>query len=218
MELRRADIGFGTVIVDDRGVERRGLIWTRSITWDAIDEYRLGIEPRTAPLDSYRHGSTPLGEILHAVDSLRGKNAVYHLDLELIGRDARVAFGWRFHDVHLAISEVLARIHDRLAARARASTPAMFGPLALSADEVQWRGARIERAEVERIELFDSSPVTLRVLALGKVLPFARASMAEVPNVLVALELAHELGYATGGGELARAALSTPNRDVMHQG
>jgi hypothetical protein len=61
---------------------------------------------------------------------------------------------------------------------------------------------------VESVELFNSSPVRLRVMAKRKVWPYGQAELADIPNVAAALELAERQRYPVYGRELlARLAL-----------
>ena len=46
LELRRSDIGFGRVVIDDVGVTRHYALRSTSIAWDEIRDYRLTIEIR----------------------------------------------------------------------------------------------------------------------------------------------------------------------------
>ena len=49
------------------------------------------------------------------------------------------------------------------------------------------------------MEVFDSSPMSLRVTARGKVLPYGKASTTKIPNIGAALDLATSLGYRVRG-------------------
>jgi Bacterial PH domain len=214
LELRRSDIGFGRVLVDDTGVTRRRLLSAQSIAWDAIRDYRLKIEIRGARL-----------EVLYLVDGLdlllmasdvrngyRGDHR-FRFGIELLGDAHRVAFNWRFRGVEIAIAQILRRIHPRLVQPVLAGFArhgiAQFGALTIGAHAIRWADkAALPRAAVESVELFNSSPLRLRVMARGKVWPYGQAELAEIPNVAAALELAEQQGYPVRGRELvARLAL-----------
>jgi hypothetical protein len=131
----------------------------------------------------------------------------------LLGEGKRVAFNWRFRGVEMAIAQILRRIHPRLAAPVHAEFArhgiAQFGALTVGAHAVRW-GDRpvLPRARVESIELFNTSPIRLRVMAERKVLPYGQAELGDIPNVAAALELAERQGYPVRGREfLARLAL-----------
>lgn len=219
MELRRADIGFGRVIVDDAGVTRRGLFRTRRIGWNDISEYALEIIPTADPYDPYRYGETPIGELAYARDVVQGKHHVYLVSVELRGGAQPVAFGWRFKDAHVAIHEIVERVHDRLAERAREQFErvklAAFGPLGITADSIGWGATSLPRDRVEALEVFDARPLELRVMERDRARPFAHASTRGVPNLFVALALARELGYPTRGAALVREAFARPPRDIL---
>lgn len=211
LELRRSDIGFGRVLIDDHGVTRHSLIRTHALAWDEIRDYRLKIEMRGAKL-----------EVLYLVDwlnlvliardvrtGLHGDHR-FRLGIELLGESQRVAFNWRFRAVPMAIAQILERICAPLLVRARAHLRAdglvRFGPLALAEHGIQW-GSRppLPRDQVESVELFNSSPVRLRVMEHDKAWPYGQAPTAEIPNISAALEIAKTLGYRVRGRELFRA-------------
>ncbi|HEU5055734.1 MAG TPA: hypothetical protein VFU21_04390, partial [Kofleriaceae bacterium] len=176
--------------------------------WGEIDDYRLEI--RHAP---------GAHEVLYLVDVLGGFLALRDLRdaargqhrlrfaLELRGAGRRIRFSWRDRGGAEAIPQVLARITARLGARAddelAAHGSAAFGPLRIAGHAVQWRDREPLALEaVEAIELFDSTPVALRVMKRGKALPHAQAATRAIPNLLAALDVADRLGYPVRGREL----------------
>jgi hypothetical protein len=219
MELKRADIGFGRVIVDPHGVTRRGLVRTHTLAWADVREYRLTIE---------LHGQAPdllyllLDDLLTTallardiVAGYRGRSRI-RLSIDLIGQADHVEFGaLRFRGANEVIGDILPRIQPRLAAAARAELAAhgmvRFGPLALAPDAITWgASAPLPREDVESVELIDTSPARLRVMAKRKVLPYGQAATAEIPNLGVAFQLSRELGYPTAQPTmLARSGVST---------
>ena len=214
MELRRADFGFGRVILDDAGVTRRGLFRTRSLAWDAIRDYRLCVVLRgEEALASYglalpKHDGSDFVRAMHG-ESRR------ELAIELRGDGGRhLAISWqRFRNTDAAIAEILRRLRARLTERARTQLKirgmASFGPLELAPHAVQWASRPpLAHDAVEAIELFDASPAQLRVMARGKVWPYGHAPTGHVPNVVTALELAEELGYRVRGTQLIAPLLS----------
>ncbi len=83
------------------------------------------------------------------------------------------------------------------------------GPLTLGSGEVRWKSnAPITRAEVESIELFDNSPIQLRVMKRDKVWPYGKADTDDIPNVVEVLRIAHELGYPVKGLAMLDALFS----------
>lgn len=214
LELRRSDIGFGRVVVDDTGVTRHFLRSAASIAWDEIRDYRLTIEIRGARIEVL-YLVRWLDVLLMANDvrsGYRGDHR-FRFGIALLGDDQRVAFNWRFRGVELAIAQVLRRIHPRLAAPVHAGFArrriAQFGPLTVGDHALHWRDKPVlPRAAVESVELFNSSPIRLRIMARNKILPYGQAALADIPNLVAALELAAQLGYPVRGRELlARLAL-----------
>lgn len=214
IELRRSDIGFGRVVVDDRGVTRYFLRSAATIAWDEIRDYRLTIEIRGARLEVL-YLVRWIDMLLLANDVRNGYRGDHRLrfGIVLLGDRTRVAFNWRFRAADLAIAQILGRVHDRLAPPVHAGFArhgiAQFGPLTIGAHAVRWADRPpLARARVESIELFNSSPIRLRVMARGKVLPYGQAELGDLPNLVAALELAEQQGYPVHGRALlARLAL-----------
>jgi hypothetical protein len=218
LALRRSDIGFGRVVVDDTGVTRHGLWSSRSIAWPDILDYRLTIEIRGGRI-----------EVLYLIDNfnlLLIANDVYkgyhgrhrfRFGIRLVGTTEELAFNWRFRGVALAIAQIVRRIHPLLARQARSAFEltgiGRFGLLALTDDGIAWADKpALPRDQVECIELFNSSPVQLRVMAKHRVWPYCRAALAEIPNLASALELARALGYPVRGRELIAQLAIDPDQ------
>jgi len=213
-ELHRSDIGFGRVVVDDTGVTRRFARSAAAIAWDEIRDYRLKIEIRGTRFEVL-YLVRWIDMLLMANDVRNGYRGDhrFRFGIVLLGEHQRVAFNWRFRGVEIAIAEVLRRIHPRLALPVQTGFArhgiAQFGPLTVGEHAIRW-GDRpaLPRAAVESVELFNSSPVRLRVMARRKVWPYGQAELADIPNVAAALELAEQQGYPVRGRELlARLAL-----------
>jgi hypothetical protein len=208
LALRRSDIGFGRVVVDDTGVTRHGLWSSRSIAWPDILDYRLTVEIRGAKLEVL-YLIDNLNLLLIANDVYKGYrgNHRFRFGIRLLGATDELAFNWRFRGVALAISQIVRRIHPLLARQTRAAFEltgiGRFGLLALTDHGIQWAGdPALPRDQVECVELFNSSPVQLRVMAKHKVWPYCRAPLADIPNLAAALRLARALGYPVRGRQL----------------
>jgi hypothetical protein len=220
LALRRSDIGFGRVVIDDTGVTRHGLLSSRSIAWDEILDYRLTAEIRGSRFESL-YLVDYLGLLLITNDVRNGYRGHhrFRFGIKLVGTTTQLAFNWRFRGVELAIARIVRRVHPLLARQARAAFEltgvGRFGPLALTEHGIQWAGRPVlPRDEVECVELFNSSPVQLRVMAKLRTWPYCRAEMAEIPNLAAALGLARALGYTIRGRELvSRLAIDPPPRD-----
>jgi hypothetical protein len=210
--LRRRGLWPGRIVIDDAGVTREGVREHVHLAWDAIDRYRLAIElvakdPQRAMIEPRIAGLHVLEEIVRGTEDER----LYRLGLELEAGASRLAIDGHFHDDTLGIAHVLHRLHPPALARARAAGTIVAGPIAVTATAVRWEGlAPLARADVEAIELFDDVPVTLRVLARGKVWAYAKARTADIPNVLAVLALAGELGYRIRGLELLESLTVAP--------
>ena len=208
LELRRADIGFGRVVVDDTGVTRYGALSAASIAWDEIRDYRLTIEIRGSRLEVlYLFRWIDMALMANDVrNGYRGDHR-FRFGIVLLGDDKRVAFNWRFRGAEMAIAQILRRIHARLALPVHAGFArhgiAQFGPLTVGEHAIRWANRPpLPRARVESVELFNSSPIRLRVMARGKSLPYGHAELADIPNVATALELVEQQGYPVRGREL----------------
>ena len=208
LALRRSDIGFGRVVVDDTGVTRHGLWSSRSIAWPDILDYRLTVEIRGGRIEVL-YLIDNLNLLLIANDVYKGYrgNHRFRFGIRLLGAAGELGFNWRFRGVALAISQIVRRIHPLLARQARAAFEltgtGRFGLLALADHAIQWAGSpALPRDQVECVELFNSSPVQLRVMAKHKAWPYCRAPLADIPNLASALGLATALGYPVRGREL----------------
>ena len=193
------------VVVDDHGVTRRILFRTRALAWAEIEDYRLTIQPRA---------NRTAGQILVETIQNRGSHEV-HLDhayfkMRVASASREITFrGW-FFDVAQSTNLVFAKLHPRLSALAAAELArdgaVRFGPFTLADHGIQWLDRPVvPREAVDSIEVFDSSPVSLRVTVRGKILPYGKASTAKIPNIGAALDLATSLGYSVRGRDVFTA-------------
>jgi hypothetical protein len=213
LELRRSDIGFGRLVVDDTGVTRRFALSATSIAWDEVRDYHLKIEIRGARLEVL-YLVRWVDVLLIANDARRGYRGEHRLrfGMVLLGEHKRVAFNWRFRGVEVAIAQILQRIHPQLTLPVQTGFArhgiTQFGPLTIGEHAIRWGDQpALARAAVETVELFNSSPVRLRVMARRKVWPYGQAELADIPNVAAALELAEHLDL-----RLVRASPAGPSR------
>lgn len=210
IELRRADFGFGRVVVDADGVTRTRLWSVQHVGWDEIRDYRLTVEIRGGAREAGSVASWLPGVLtfLDARSGYRGDHD-FRFGIELLGGAAPVAFNWRFMGAAMAIGRILAQVRERLAAPVRAGFAragiAVFGPLTLGEHAIRWADKPVlPRAAVESVELFNSYPIRLRIMARDKVWPYGQATLAHIPNLLAALELATAQGYPVHGLALLR--------------
>jgi len=209
--VRAPALRRGRVRVDDEGVARG----RTAIRWQEITDYRLEIRHVQSA-----HGVFYLVDLVGALlmwrDARDAMDGVHRLrfSLEVSTRaGTRLAIDSRVRDGAAAIRSVLDRIAGRLADDARAQLAAsgqvQIGPLALAAHALAWDGHEpLPREAVESVELFDSTPATLRVMKRGKVLPYAQAPTRAVPNLVGALDMAASLGYPVRGRELIAAIVA----------
>jgi hypothetical protein len=219
-ELQRTGLGPGKVIVDAVGVTWRGLWRTRSVRWDELRGYRLGIEleRRTSALVDLHGGLStfdPFGGALW--DALRGREPPRRVmyAIALCGPGAPVEVSWRYFGVEQLICDAIGRVHAATIARLRddlaMARVVRFADLTMSGAAIQWgRRPLLPAAEVESIELFDAYPVRLRVMQRRRAWPYAQAPTARVPDLLAVLELAATLGYRVKGAELVAGLLTSP--------
>ncbi len=193
------------VRIDEEGVARGG----RFLRWQDIDDYRLEIRHVQSA-----HGVFYLVDLVGAFlmwrDARDAMGGVHRLrfSLELSTRaGTRLAIDSRVRDGTAAMRRVLDRIAGGFAAGARAELDArgrvQLGPLALAPHALAWDDQEpLSREAVEAVELFDATPVSLRLMKRGKVLPYAQAPTRAIPNLLAALDIAGALGYPVRGREL----------------
>jgi len=202
-ELGRSDIGFGKLIVDERGITRKKLFGRETILWDDVRDYRVKVEFRAR--DPNMLWNNPITDVKNAVEAFRG-NSRRRYGMTLFGETSRVAFNWRFRDVGLAITFAIEQIDTRITNASRALLEQFgelrFGKLRLAAGGILVGSAFLEAAEVEAIELFDANTLELRVMRKGKIWPLAKMQFHTVPNPYTLLAIAEELGYAIKGREL----------------
>lgn len=208
-ELGRSDIGFGKLVVDDAGITRHRMIRTQRIAWDDIIGYRLGVVFENATGAWGRSFGWDLAVIEDFIAALKGKRTAKRLSCELIAAQTRLMVNWRFSYVESAIDEIMRRVGPRLLASSERELEqtrvARFGDLVLSERGVQWRKRDPLAFEaVEDLAIIDSTPVQLAVHRRGRAFAYARFDLDDIPNVLVALEIAHQLGYRVRGRELLR--------------
>ena len=194
----------GRVVIDDAGITRHDLLSHTHLPWSAIRRYHLALE--IAPVNNLFTQMIGVGDVLLLLDLARGLvgDRDYKLALALDGADgSHLELDSGFRHAAAGIADILTRLHaTQLAA---AGDAIELGPLALSAGSISSAGKTIAREDVESVELFDDTPISLRVMARGKAFPFAKAPTAEIPNVLVALAVAQRLGYRVRGLALLEA-------------
>jgi hypothetical protein len=206
LELRRL-LGPGRVVVDERGVTYRGLVSTTSLAWDEIVDYRL-----TARLSRIDRSGPHLTKVIRigriAIRPPENYRDFVHLrfGIAVLGGTRHVRLDWQFDQAEFGIAMILDRLCRPLGRRARAAFErdgiGRFGPLTLADHGIAWHDKpALPRERVDRIDLFDGSRSELRVMTRGKARPHASAQLADIPNLVAALDLARALGYPVHGRE-----------------
>jgi hypothetical protein len=202
LELGRADIGFGRIVLDDDGVTREKLIRRQHLAWSEIDDYRLTLEAQVRT----SVWTDPITQALDLIRAIRGRDRdrVPFSGIDLHGGGTTLTINWRFDFSEDAIAFALARIAPRLTETARTELRVAgslrFGPLGLARHALVWDArAPLPCEQVEVIAVSDESPARLVIRKRGKAFPWAATRLARIPNLVAALELAAELGYAVEG-------------------
>lgn len=167
--------------------------------------YRLTMKVKSLLADQIAH-ILGVGEIAQArgfINGLGGESPLEFI-LEHDGKKLRNA---------VEIARVLTGLHAATLTSLReelATTGCVTaGPLKLGPTEVSWkRDEPIAFDDVESIELFDNSPIQLRVMKRDKVWPYGKADTDDIPNLIEVLRIAHELGYPVKGLALLDALFS----------
>jgi hypothetical protein len=209
-----------SVSLDDQALTRHRWFGDTRVPWSEIRDYRLALDlmPRVdpgfrlisgPPAAGSRVGVLELGSTLH--HALRDKD---HAAWRRIGRITvwlraeQAAVSLRCAGLDIAvISEIVHRVHSRLAEQARrtfdATGTVRFGPLLITRHAIGWKAKPLlERAQVEAIELFDAAAVQFRAVKRAAAWPYASAPLRGVPNLPVALEIARWLDYPVRGLDL----------------
>lgn len=188
-------------VVDDRGVERRGMIGgPRRLAWAEIDEYRyagvsLGARGGLA-LSAGAGVGVGLGfAAARAGERFYGDAARVRHQLTLRGPSDSLGLSSTFGRAGSAVARILPTLHHHFRAHAPARLVS-FGPIRLAADAIGVAGKPpLPRAEVELVHLQSGVRPRLRVMKHGKVLPWASFRLDAIPNAMLLCEEAVELGY-----------------------
>lgn len=167
--------------------------------------YRLTIKVKSPLAHQVAHliGIGEVTQVRGFLDGLGGESPLEFI-LEHDGKKLRepVEIARTLTSLHAA---TLRTLREELARTGRVTA----GPLQLGRTELMWkRDEPLTLAEVEAIELFDNSPIQLRVMKHGKVWPYGKADTDNIPNVVEVLRIAHELGYPVKGLALLDALFS----------
>lgn len=172
------------LIVDDDGVETRGMFGDKRIAWSEIESYTfVSIDPHSR---QYGQGGLAGAVVVAAVKAMEKKPQhrafrAGHLMLHGGGRKVTVA-PW-FKDIDQALERIFGELSTRLGQRAGTQ----FGPFAFDGQTLRHdKKGELTIMELDKVEVTATGAVVVR--KVGKRLPWASASMAKLPCSLVLLE------------------------------
>ena len=195
--LHRSDFGVSRLIVDDEGVTFAGMVRKRRIAFADVHLYRLTQTSKSNAAHTLVQGNMLVPRSFTVCS------------IEVAGPTGDLDIGLRFNHTEKAVARILARVHERLTAAARAELAktgvARFGKLALARTGILWRdGLTIGPDAVEAIEVFDAWTTQFRVMKSGQTYPHMSTSLDKIPNLLSALVIARDLGYHVRGLDLLK--------------
>lgn len=184
-------IGKSRLTIHDEGVRYTSVFGTKELEWHQVREYRY----RVVPVSGYHTGGL-LGMAIVAAMRRSGSRAVTNLYLTLIGDNGtKIAINSFLKGAYDAVGLVLGQLHERMRPRVESevkSTGAVFGPLRLSAREMQWKQKEpVALTELTKAEIAGQN---LSIRRKGKMLNLVTVRSDKVPNVLLLLETMEKLG------------------------
>ena len=187
-------IGKTVLTIHDEGVRRTSVFGVKEMEWRQVREYRYRVVPVQA-------GGLVGVVALAAMRRAGGRQATTNLYLTLIAEDGkRLAVNSFFKNAYEAVGLILGALHDRMRAKVETdihSTGAVFGPLRLTARDLQWKkNDPVPLAELQNAEITGQ---TLRIRKKGKMLSLVAVRSDKVPNVLLLLENMEKLGVGASG-------------------
>ena len=187
-------IGRTVLTIHDEGVRRVSAFGTRELEWRQVREYRYRVVPvQVGGLVGY--------VVVAAAQRRGGRAATTNLYLTLIGEDGKkIAVTSFYKNAYDAVGMILGSLHQAMRPAVDAgvaSTGAVFGPLRLTARELQWKQkAPVPLGELMNAEIAGQS---LRIRKKGKMLSLVTVRSDKVPNVLLLLETMEKLGVGAAG-------------------
>ena len=190
-------IGKTVLTIHDEGIRRSSVFGTKELEWHQVREYRYRVVPvQVGGLLGYA--------LLAVTRRAGGRAATTNLYLTLIGDNGvKIAITSFFKNAYDAVGAVLGQLHAKLRPRIEsevASTGAMFGPLRLSARELQWK--QKEPVPLAELTNADIAGQNLRIRRKGKMFSFVTVRSDKVPNVLLLLETMEKLGVGASSAPM----------------
>jgi hypothetical protein len=184
-------VGKTVLTIHDEGIRRVTAFGAKEIEFHNVAEYHY----RAVPVRTHAGGA--LGFlIVAAVNQAGGRKLTTNLYLELVDKDGvKINVTSSFKDAYEAIGVILAAVHDQLRpqiAKEIASTGATFGPVRLSARDLQWKAK--EPVPLREISSAELAGQMLSIRKTGKMFSLVSVRSDKVPNVLLLLEQMEVLG------------------------
>ena len=182
--------------IHDEGIRRTSAFGVKEIEWRNVKEYRYQAVPQ-------RGGGGLIGAAVIAAKKAKyGAAAVTNLYVTIISNDGtKIAINSFYKDAYECIGTILSAVHAQLRPavdRQVRATGAMFGPLRLTARDVQYKSKTpIPLTEITRAEIRGTQ---LQIKRKNKMLAAVACRSQKVPNVLLMLDVMETLG--AGAGEL----------------
>ncbi len=192
-------MGKTQLSIHDEGVRRVSVAGTKEIEWRNVKEYRYHIVNSNA---AGVHGGLIGLLVVAAINRTSGgRKATTNFYLQLIGQDGTKLWVTTssFKKAYDAIGTILSKVHDLLRPRVEneiASSGATFGPIRLSAREVQWKTK--EPVPLSELAYAEIAGQMLQIKKSGKFLSLVSVRSNKVPNVLLLLEQLTRLGVGAG--------------------
>ena len=187
-------IGKIVLTIHDEGVRYTSVFGIKEMEWRQVREYRYRVVPV--------QGGGLIGyAMLAAARRAGGRQATTNLYLTLVDEGGRkMMVTSSFKDAYDAVGMILGALHQAMRPAVDAgvaSTGATFGPLRLTARELQWK----QKDPVPLGELMNAEITgqTLRIRKQGKMLSLVAVRSDKVPNVLLLLETMEKLGVGATG-------------------
>ncbi len=183
--------------IHDEGIRSTTAFGVKEIEWREVLEYRY--RKVNANAGAYHFGGI-LGLLIVSLAnrSDRGRKAATNFYLQIISRSGtKIWVTSAYQHAYDAIGSIIERMHATLrpqVASEIAATGAAFGPIRLSARELQWKAKEpVPVSELANAGLVGSA---LQIKQTGKFLSLVNVRSDKVPNVLLLLEQIERLGVA----------------------
>lgn len=186
-------IGKSSLTIHDEGIRLVTAFGTKELEWRLVREYRYRVVPV--------QGGGLIGALMiAAARRAGGRAATTNLYLTLIGDDGKkLTVSSSFKDAYDAVGAILGEVHRQMRTRLDSevhSTGATFGPLRLTARDLQWKSKDpVPLTELTSALIAGQRP---RIKRKGKMFDHVAVRSDKVPNVLLLLELMEKHGVGAG--------------------